>query len=160
MGRLFPLFVVLTLALGGYWTVMSGYFAERAISLQVRQARGTGAASEMADKLQAALDRTAQQRKLVENIHFVARHPDWTNIDATERTLKELLAKAQPEAGMEGTLVQTDAVEELKQAIGEVGTLQVNALGSQQSAVTVGFWVCLVASLVTWAGGVIARNAR
>jgi len=161
MGRFSQVLVVLTLAFAAYWVVMTGYFAERAINLQVREARNKSTAADMADVFQGALDRTRRQHRLVESMGFLARNSDWTNLRLTERTLEGLLEKTKPGVAAEQVLRGTDTVETLKQELGQLKGLSVNAMGSSRKAqVTVAFWVCLIGAIVTWAAAAVQRATR
>jgi len=160
MTKLLPIFLLLTLVLGAYWVVMTGYFAERAVNLDIREAGGKSTVGDMVERLQSALDRTRKQHRLIESMGGLARNPDWSNMRLAQNSIQELLGQAKLGLTADDA-AQVTVVENMKGELGGVKAVSVSALsGSQQAGVVVGFWVFLVASLVSWAAGVIQRATR
>jgi len=161
MARLFPVFVVLTIILGVYWTIMSGFISERAVNLEVKDAARKVMAADIADLLNRALTRTRHQHRIIESMGPIARGPDWTKLNKTEEILKGLIAKTRPAVNTEATLDRPEGLDEIKKELAALEPLSLSALSDQQrTRVAVSFWIFFGASLVAWATGVLQRASR
>ena len=150
MFKWFALFMILTLAVGYYWMVMSGTWADRQIDVLYQAALKEATVGDLVTRLQAIRERIDGQEMLVRNLAFVARNPDWSRLQKTRKEVNGFLATARAVGGETGDDIQSEGAQALRDQMGKkVKALTVETFLPQQRMFwSVLFWVFAVPMLL------------
>jgi hypothetical protein len=145
MSKWCALFLILAVAVGVYWVIMSGMWTDRLIHMERQGAMKEVSISDVITRLQRMRERADGQEALVEKLSFVARNPDWTNVRHVYRETGRLIQNASEMLEQRRDETQTEAVQSLHAQIQDMGQLTVETFYPKQRTFwTVLFWVLLV----------------
>lgn len=142
MGKLFVLLLIIAAFSGTYWMVMSGYVAEQMVAVGISAAaREPDALSMVAGlhKAEAGLD--AQQR-WVRRLRFIARDPDWSQLEASRKKLHQIQKEATGIAAVSGGEIGSEGAERLRKYLRSMPPLRTGVFREGEDTLwKVLFWV-------------------
>jgi len=144
------LFAILAVAVGYYWMVMSGTWADRQVDVLLQAALKEATVGDLITRLEAMRERVDGQEALVKKLAFMARNPDWSRLKKTRQEVDGLLAAAKAVSGQTGDDIQSDGAQALHaRMLKDVKALTVQTFLPQQRMFwSVIFWVFAVPTLL------------
>jgi len=145
MVKWFALFLILTVAVGFYWMVMTGTWGDRTIAVELRGTIKEVSPADIVRRLEAVRERIDAQAILVKKLAFLARTPDWSHVRAARGEADRLLAAANRAAVSSQEVGETEAAEALRTMIRDAPAISVETFyPPQRTFWTVLFWVFAV----------------
>jgi len=142
VGKVLVLLVLVAAFSGIYWAVMSGWAANTALAFDIRGAAREEDAMTIRDDLIKAEKRLDSQKEWVKHFSFIARKPDWSRLERSRRTLRDLQAMAEDVVATSGGEIGSEGTERLRKYLRTLPMLQAGAFREGQDTLwKVLFWV-------------------
>jgi len=149
MFKWFALFLILTVAVGAYWFIMTGTWADRNIDMQLQGIKKEPTVADVLNRLEAIQERLDVQEMQVKKLGFIARDPDWSNIEAARKEMHRLVAEAHHMIAEGRDEAQTDAAATIRAQVAELPPLTAETFHPRQRTFwAVIFWVLSVPTVL------------
>jgi len=135
----FFILLVVALALGWYWMVATGTWADRVIATHLRKASTAGTVEDMAAHISDVRDLVQKQQDWMSKLAFIARNPDQEPLRHADEVTKVLSALAQEGQASEGGEGSGGVAEALRQSLRAAMTMHTGFLRPGQRT----FWAVL-----------------
>jgi len=143
VGKLFWLLVIVAAFTGAYWTVMSGWAAEKTLAVDLRAVAREEDPAAIRDGLVKAEKRLDSQKEWVGRFSFIARKPDWSRVNQSRQTLRELQAAAEDVVAVSGGELGSEGTERLRKYLRAMPPLRAGVFREGEDTLwKVLFWVC------------------
>jgi hypothetical protein len=150
MMKWFFILLVVALAVGWYWMVASGSWADRVIATHLRKASTAGTVEDMAAHISDVRDLVQKQQEWMSKLAFIARNPDKEPLRQADDVTKVLSALAQEGQASEGGEASGSQAEALRQALRAAMTMHTGFLPpGQHTFWAVLFWISAVGAGIT-----------
>ncbi|UCH33950.1 MAG: hypothetical protein JSV65_15525 [Armatimonadota bacterium] len=149
MGRWFVLLVIIAGFTGAYWTVMSGWAAEKAVAVDIRGAARENDPQAILDRLEKAESRLDSQKQWVKRFDFIARDPDWSRVEDSRKILHELQAATSEVIAVSGGEIGAEGTERLRKYLKGMQPLPAGVFREGQDTLwKVLFWISAVGIII------------
>lgn len=149
MGKLFWLLLIVAAFTGTYWTVMSGWAADKVLAVDIRAAAREEDPATIRDSLDKAEKRLDSQKEWVGRFKFIARNPDWSRVNQSRATLRELQRAAEDVVNVSGGELGSEGTERLRKYLRTMPPLRAGVFREGEDTLwKVLFWVCAAGVIV------------
>lgn len=142
MGKWLVLLLIIAAFTGTYWAIMSGYVADRGLAFDISAAARQSDAKSILDELDKAERRFDWQRRWVKRFGFIARDPDWSQMQQSREVLRELQKEAADAYAVSGTEPSSEGADRVRRYLRRMAPLRVGVFRAGEDTLwKVLFWV-------------------